>query len=410
MVIENTLKEALEIELKVAKSVWIASAMISKSGWNFIQKNIPRPTIQHYLIGIDLATEPSVFENIISNLEVNAKIYENAFTFHPKVYIVQKEDNSLTAFVGSSNTTSWGLEKNIEMNFRINDQRECKRLLNWFNKLYKNGYLITNEFVADYKEKFVKASYRRKEIEKDSSEISINLTKDKKQFFKKNQHEIFKKKYHRENSQNLKDIRKSVKDSFLLLHKEIYPQFQKYGLTDLHCHHQSREIVSRHFFNPFSGNYINAMWLHYGKSFAQLQRYSTKEEKSFINNIRIQVIIHEDSIGIWLVLGKDWGSVKDRAFFRQQMTDPKIQKKFFDAFKLLGNDYWINIPKAPPINDIKSPIELASLTNKENIKEYFIIGRDINWLDTSLSNQLIAKTILEEFKKLYPLYEIMRHK
>ena len=111
----------------------------------------------------------------------------------------------------------------------------------------------------------------------------------------------------------------------------IYPQFGNYGLADLHCHHNSREIVSRHFFNPFSGNYINAMWLHYGKSYEQLQAYDEIDEKSFINNIRMQVIIHEDSLGIWLVLGKDWGSKKDREHFREQMRNSIILKNFFEA-------------------------------------------------------------------------------
>lgn len=59
------------------------------------------------------------------------------------MYLIQKIDNSFTAFVGSSNTTNWGLEKNVEMNFQINDQVECKKLLNWFNALYINGYIIT---------------------------------------------------------------------------------------------------------------------------------------------------------------------------------------------------------------------------------------------------------------------------
>jgi len=410
MIIIEKFKDFLATELKEAKSIWIASAMISKYGWNFIQRNISDETIQHYLIGIDLATEPFVFESILSDLNINAKIYETSFTFHPKVYLIEKTNNSLIAFIGSSNTTSWGLEKNVEMNYCIRNQEECKKIQRWFNRLYKNGYLITNEFVKNYKSKFEKAVKNRKEIEKDSFEISEQVSLDKGQFFSKNQHEIFNKKYHRINNENLKEIRKSVKDSLLTLHRKIYPKFSDYDLIDLHCHHQPREIVSRHYFNPFSGNYINAMWLHYGKSPEQFQNYSTEDEKSFINNIRIQVIIHETSVGIWLVLGTDWGSKKDREHFRKQMQDIATQKRFFDAIKVLGDDYWINIPNAPAIKDIKTPSELVRLTNQEKLEDYFIIGCDIDWLDERLSKNVIAETILQEFKKLYPLYEIMRHK
>lgn len=405
----NKIKNSLEVELKEAKSIWVASAMITKNGWDFMQEKLPKTATQNYLIGVDLATSPLVFESILSNLEINARIYKNPYTFHPKVYIIQKKDKSLTAFIGSSNTTTWGLEKNVEMNFQVNDQTECKNLIKWFKSLYNDGYLITQDFIDSYKTKHKKALDKLKEVKKDSAIIKKELSKDKNQFFSTNQHEIFKEKYHQINSDNLKDIRKSVRDRFLELHNEIYPLFNKNGLTDLHCHHQSRERVSRHYFNPFSGKYINAMWLHYGKSHSQLLAYPTKDEKSFIHNIRIQVIIHEDSLGIWLVLGKDWGSVNDRNHFRKQMKDSSIQKKFFTAFKLLGNDYWINISKTIKISDIKTTKELVAITNKEKLDDYFIIGRNINWLDSKLSTSNITNTILGEFKKLYPLYEIMRH-
>ncbi|NLN47856.1 MAG: hypothetical protein GX154_01900 [Clostridiales bacterium] len=113
-------------------------------------------------------------------------------------------------------------------------------------------------------------------------------------------------------------------------------------MLELKSHHSSREIVSRHYFNSYSGNYINATWLHYGKSYEELQKYEGKE-RSFINNIRIQVIIHEDSLGIWLVLGKNWCSIKDREHFRRQIQNEQIQLEFYNWFKKLGNQYWINV-------------------------------------------------------------------
>ena len=404
------LKDKLRDELAKAQSIWIATAMITKSGWSFIQKNLSENAIQHYLIGIDLATDPNVFESIITSTDINARVYQTAYTFHPKVYLIKKLDNTFTAFVGSSNTTKWGLEKNVEMNFRINDQRECKNLLSWFNQLYGEGYLITQTFIDDYKAKYTKVSVKAKEIEQEAQKIQLSLSNNKGQFFSKNHHEIFNEKYHRVNSEDLQVLRKEVKIKFLQLHNEIYSKFSRHDLRDLYCHYQPREIVSRHFFNPFSGNYINAMWMHYGKSYDQLQAYPTKKEQSFINNIRMQIIIHEDSIGIWLVLGKDYGSVKDREYFRQKIKDVKVQKEFFDAFKNLGNEYWINVPNAPKSIDIKTQIELVQEVQKEKLEDYFIIGCDIDSLDDRISTKNISKTIIQEFVKLYPLYEIMRHK
>ena len=415
MIIQSKIKQAIKNELICSKSFWIATAMISNNGWNFIQKNILKDTEQHFLIGIDLATDPKVFEALLDNLNINARVYQTHFTFHPKVYIFQKVDNSYVAYIGSSNTTNWGLEKNVEMNFQVNDQDECKKLLNWFDNLYKDGYIITDDFVKEYKSKFINASFRNKETQLDIIKITSEITKDKRQFFSRNHHQIFEEKYHRVNSVDLKRIRKEVREKFIVLHKIIYPQFKVCGLTDLNCHHNSREIVSRHFFNQFSGNYINAIWLHYGKSQKELSKYengdlSINRPDSFINNLRLQVIIHEDSIGIWLVLGRNNGSYNDRTYFREQMKDENIQRIFFEALKNLGNEYWMNIENMPSIKDIDTPELLHSFTQKESIDDYFIIGCDIGWLDERLSNENISNTILSGFQKLYPLYQIMKHK
>lgn len=409
MIIHTEIKQKLQVELLEAKSIWIATAMISYSGWKFMQENLTNEVEQHFLIGIDLATEPKVFEELLSNLHINARVYQSKYTFHPKVYLFQKKDNSFTAFIGSSNTTSWGLEKNVEMNFQINDQVECIKLLDWFNEHYSKGYIVTEDFLNDYKSKYIRISTKSKEINNEIQQINSELVIDNEQFFSKNEHKIFEEKYHKINSSDLKEIRKNVSDKFKQIHKIIYPQFKSYGLLDLHCHHNSREIVSRHFFNRFSGNYINAMWLHYGKSYKQLQAYNEKDEKSFINNIRLQVIIHENSLGIWLVLGKDWGSKKDRDNFRSKMDNDVIRKLFFESYKKLGNDYWLNIEGVPSVKNLKSPKELHIYTQKESIDDYFIIGCEIDWLDDRLSKTNITNTILEEFRKLYPLYEIMRH-
>ena len=409
MILYKDIKSYLKDELVQAKKVWIATAMISNEGWRFLQDNIPSNAQQNFLIGIDLATSPNVFESILTNMEINARVYQTTHTFHPKVYIVEKQNSDLIAFIGSSNTTMGGLENNVEMNFVVSDKEECRKLRQWFDELFVNGYLITDNFISDYKSKYKSSCALICEVSKNVATIKESIILDQKQFFCRNEHEIFNERYHRVNTESIYLLRMSVRDKFRNLHSKIYPKFSQYGLSDLHCHHNSREIVSRHFFNPFSGNYINAMWLHYGKSLEELQKYSDKEA-SFINNIRIQVIIHEDSLGIWLVLGKDWGSIKDREHFRRQMLNEQIQIDFFNHFKKLDNQYWISVPSFKSAAQITSHKQLMNIVCEETLSEYFIIGRDINYLDEKLSNEKIETTILEEFQKLYPLYEIMKHK
>ena len=416
MIIETNIKSKIQEELIDAKSIWIATAMISNNGWNFIQKNISKDAEQHFLIGIDLATDPKVFDALLANLNINAIIYQTKFTFHPKVYLIQKIDNSFTAFVGSSNTTNWGLEKNVEMNFQINDQVECKKLLNWFNALYINGYIITQGFANDYKSKFIKTSFQKKLIQQDIDNISIALSKDQGQFFSRNHHQIFEQRYHRVNSEDLKRLRKEVSDKFKELHRIIYPQFKINLLSNLNCHHNSREIVSRHFFNQYSGNYINAMWLHYGKSDQELEELKNNDKSinkphSFINNIRIQVILHEKSIGIWLVLGKNGGSLKDREYFKSSLNNKAKLNVFFRKADNIKEEYWIdNGVESVKIKDFIDAENLKKFVQQSNINDYFIIGREIDLLDEKLSTKNISKTVLTEFKKLYPLYELMKAK
>lgn len=407
MIITSDFKTVLAQQLEQAKTIWIASAMISYTGWNFVQAHLSSNVEQHYLIGTDLATDPKVFETLLDSLQINARVYQTMFTFHPKVYLIRKIDNKLTAFVGSSNTTKWGLEKNTEINFQISDPTECTKLLHWFNTLFADGYLITEKFVEDYRNRFQKTRFQAKEIESEAQILKKELAIDQRQFFTSNEHRIFEEKYHRIATEDLKRIRKDVSNKLKSLHFKIYPRFKEFGLTDLHAHHSTRELVSRHFFNPFSGNYINAMWLHYGKSYDQLQAYQEDKGKSFINNIRLQVIMHEDSIGFWLVLGREWSSVKDREHYRSQLENPKTMMEIFTSVKNLGKGYWIS--EVPNLETITDPKQLKIHLKKERPEKYFIVGRDINWLDPRLSTEHITETILKEFQKLYPLYKLFRH-
>ncbi|WP_160137476.1 phospholipase D-like domain-containing protein [Chryseobacterium sp. c4a] len=414
MIIHTDIKQKLRDELVEAKSIYIATAMISVQGWNFIQQNISKDTEQYFLIGIDLATEPEVFKEILDNLHINARVYQSNYTFHPKVYLLQKNDNSFTAFVGSSNTTNWGLEKNIEMNFQINNQDECKKLLQWFKEYYRKGYLVTDDFLLSYKNKYTKIKVKDNEIAFEKQNINDEVSKDQGQFFLYNHHKIFEKKYHYMNTSDLKEIRKEVHKKFKELDNIIYPQFATYGFHELHKHHNPREIVSRHFFNRFSGKYIDAIWLHYGKSKAELSKYSSADKsinkpESFINNIRLQVIIHENSLGVWLVLGKNNGGRYDRDHFKNLLQDKHVLKDYFSTIKLL-TDYWIEFDgRRTLVNSLNDENDLFNRVQASKIENYFIIGKEIDYLDPSISAQNISNTILEEFKKLYPLYLTMRH-
>ena len=411
MIVEN-LKERLCAELSKSASVWIASALISRSGWEILQANIPADTDQHFLIGTDLSTPPMVFEALLAAPDISARVFGNQYNYHPKVYIIQRSKGQFVAFVGSANTTNWGLAKNVEMNYEIRDQKHCKKLLQWFRSRFHQGHLITPDFVTNYQASYKKAAPTRKKLEKEEDSLRKRVAKGDGQFFKDNHHAIFAERYHDSDLAEVFELRKDVRRRFLDLHRQIYPRFKEFGLTDLHCHHSNKEIVSRHYPNPFSGKTVESMWLHYGKSKRDLEKYSGHGANSFINHCRLQCIIHEASFGIWLVLGKHHGSHVDREHFRGNMQKPRNLTRFLGLLHKLNGKYWISSGAGTHkyVKSIKSVTSLKATLEQESITDYFIIGWDIDKDDKRISADGIQETVLSEYKKLYSLYLMMRHK
>ena len=88
-------------------------------------------------------------------------------------------------------------------------------------------------------------------------------------------------------------MRKSVRSRLIDLHNRIYSQFEDYGISELYENSNKRFQTSVPNINPYSGETIRSIWLHYGKSKEQLNKFSEKE--SFTAHVRLQVIIQEEN-------------------------------------------------------------------------------------------------------------------
>lgn len=62
--ISKNLSQDLTNEFSQADEVWIAVALMTMQGLNFILNNIPNNCKQHYLIGLDLPTDPKALKKI----------------------------------------------------------------------------------------------------------------------------------------------------------------------------------------------------------------------------------------------------------------------------------------------------------------------------------------------------------
>lgn len=166
---------------------------------------------------------------------------------------------------------------------------------------------------------------------------------------------------------------------------------------------------------------LNAMWLSYGKSPDEIKEYhklfpaigknDEDDLQSFINHARLQIRIELKSIGIWILFGKkNGGSAFDRHYFKTRMQELGYRNDFYNMIKELPPEYWIIVSQNKKyINEFKSTESLHEFCKKDNEKYYFIIGRDYQITDDEMSEATLPETVLNEFIRLYPIYEKMRH-
>lgn len=207
----------------------------------------------------------------------------------------------------------------------------------------------------------------------------------------------------------------------LELHDDLYPEIKK-KKWNIDKHNSEEHLVSGiDISNPFIANKLSSIWLHYGKTDKEIKSYqklvSDKSKVSFINHIRLQVIISNQRkekyvVGFWLVIGKNDGSVWDRDYIRDKMrSDSLFAQKFFDLVTSLGNDYFVEVNNKVRNNDsFESVADFKSFILEDNQKNYFIIGKDYAPNAEEIFEENIVNTTLEEFSRLYPIYELVKHR
>ena len=166
MNIINELGIDLQKVLKNADEIWVAVALMSLDGLEYIQSAVPETCKQHYLLGVDLPTSPKVLENLYkqqlldSNIEVLMYLQQNEF-YHPKVYLIWN-GKKYSAFVGSGNCTNGGLFNNVEISIYTDDVKQCKALFKWVETIKTNSSQLTKNFIESYKKDFAERNAKKK--------------------------------------------------------------------------------------------------------------------------------------------------------------------------------------------------------------------------------------------------------
>lgn len=429
MIVTN-LKSDFEELLVTANEIWFAVALIKESTYDFIQDTINEDCKQNYLVGIDLPTNPKVLRNLQSMLKkglFEAAIYKSKFNYHPKVYLF-KENDSFTAFIGSSNLTDGGLEDNVELNYKITNQEDCLSILDWFNTLCTESFPLTEENILGYEEQFNSLEEIEKELKKRRKNFKlkkpVTITNPldaidfSDRYFKKEHHFAFRKELWTNDSKEAIDERESTKVKCEELHKSIFPRFKDYDIQILEPNPMSDHLISMiRQIDPTKPRAINAMWLSYGKSGDEIKQYQKevgadqKAKHTFIHHARLQLKIDFNNIGLYLLFAKEnEGGIFDRDFFKTSMRNNVYRDKFHQMLNALPNEYFISVGGNKEFcNNFSSAEDLHDFCKKDDIQKYFIIGRDYQITDNKMSENNLPNETLKVFKLLFPFYEMMRH-
>lgn len=232
------------------------------------------------------------------------------------------------------------------------------------------------------------------------------------QFFQKIHYEAFALK--KQDDETYDRERLEVADKLLELDKLLWPDILKHGW--LINHHNIKEFwTSLWRVSQSRSNKLDAIWLHYGKSETELNLYkpfhSEANPQTFIHHIRFQVVVRHKEFEIGLILGKSDSGKWDRENYKILMQNPKTREDIYRMVSSLDDEYWLDFNSSVfPLSSFKNSDELWKYTKIDRASDYFTFGKSISPDDKRISKDNIKKTVIDEFEKLYPLYNIIKHR
>jgi HKD family nuclease len=110
------------------------------------------------IVRLNTGTNPEALREFINRPGIQVRFFF-ATTFHPKFYILKKNENINTAFVGSANLTISGMTRNDEVAVKVDDENDLQHLSNIFTSYWEHEdarpltELELNKFIESAEEK-----------------------------------------------------------------------------------------------------------------------------------------------------------------------------------------------------------------------------------------------------------------
>ncbi len=400
--------------LQQAEHCYIATSAISEAGFDFIRSRISPKCKIEIVTGLDILTSPHVLRRIWRNYQ--DRITLNIFTrnfFHANVYIFDLPYRKAVAFVGSGNFSLEGIKDSEEIFYKVTDVKEIEALKSWFTGYYEFSEPLTESIIEEYE--LIFPSLKQKDIASrklknqfialTTAGFNWDAIKFKSQFFKKEDYQAFANSKVLYNTPEIQVEREAVKTKLLQLHELIKASVHKLKLRESS---DVNNITSS--LNPSDhlDQRLSSMWIRYGRSNAELNIYSPQAKLS--NFINLQIIIRQNEVGLWLMVGQQGGSKEDREYFKQQMIDEEYRNTFFKLLTGLGIGYWIEIAGDKiNVETFQTTDSLWEFTKSDHWMYYdFSIGRNFSPGEVDLSSDTITLTITKAFDKLILLYRHMK--
>lgn len=219
--------------------------------------------------------------------------------------------------------------------------------------------------------------------------------------------------------------RVEVRKALLQLNDLLWPFITKSG-WDLHQHRQPAHYVSSdHFVFLDDGkpivNYIDGMWLHYGKSPEQLDflktiggfDYSKLDSEDYFNafylHTRIQFYINAFVFRAWLLIATDKNYYDRSEFLRQIYRDATYRKSFYQTVvPLLGKGFFYEIDsnRLPLVSGLTEQ-QLITFVKKDRGGMYSGVVKEYQPDDPLLDVANIQIEMIANLKLLYPIYDFV---
>ena len=142
--------------LRDAKAVTLVMAFAKRSGWISIKEALLSGNASiDILVGLNFdITEPAVLSEWLRLQEKDpyrftVRVAPLKPVFHPKVILVQRQDDSRFAIIGSGNLTGGGLSTNVECGVMLEAKAQIDELVSWQSELASTP--LTAEIIEAYR-------------------------------------------------------------------------------------------------------------------------------------------------------------------------------------------------------------------------------------------------------------------